>query len=283
VCARKRAEQEVLEQQQQLARLGRLTILGEFAATIAHEIRQPLAAILANAESAALQLKREQLNVPFIVEVVDDIIADDLRARDVIQRLHSMLRNQATQRTPVQLNELASETLLLARGDLTRRGVISNVSLQPDLPSIMGDRVQIQQVVLNLILNACDAMIDLDDNRRRLTLKTRNIPQRNEVELIVCDLGRGIEESKLDRIFQPFVTTKADGLGLGLSISKSIITSHGGRLWVENAFPGAAFHVTLPNSARDSLATHSSSPVNGGRATPRNVSLASAPLARVRH
>ena len=197
VTARKRAELEVHEQHQQLARLGRVAILGEFSGAIAHEIRQPLAAILANAEAAALQLANDRPDIACVREAVSDIIADDLRAAEVIQRLRSMLRNAETQRVPVQLNELANESLLLARSDLARRGVTPSAYFQPDLPSIIGDRIQIQQVVLNLIINACDAMVDVAEHRRQLTLLTRRVPDRHEVELLVCDCGAGIDEELL--------------------------------------------------------------------------------------
>jgi signal transduction histidine kinase len=249
ISARKRAEHEVQEQQHELARLGRLAVLGEFSGTIAHEIRQPLAAILTNAEAAALELDRERVDLSLVREIVTDIISDDLRAADVIQHLHSMLRNEVMHHTLVRLNDLAVDTLLLIRNELIRRGVVMVVQFQPGLPNITGDRVQIQQVLVNLITNACDAMADLEEGQRQITLMTHTLPQRDEVELVVSDCGGGVEQSKLDRIFQPFVTTKSNGLGLGLSVSKSIVTAHGGRVWVENGCPGAAFHVVFPSSA----------------------------------
>jgi signal transduction histidine kinase len=244
--ARKRAELEVEDQQQQLARLARFATLGEFAGAIAHEIRQPLAAILANAEAAALQLLERRPDLAVVREAVDDIIADDLRAAEVIQRLRSMLHNAEPERLPMRLNDVVNESLLLARGDLARRGVTANAYFEPALPSILGDRVQIQQVVLNLIINACDAMVDVPEERRQLTLTTRRIGDDDEIEFRVCDSGCGIDEKLIGRIFEPFVTSKAGGLGLGLSISKSIVEAHGGRMWAENIFPGAAFHIVLP-------------------------------------
>jgi signal transduction histidine kinase len=246
VTARKHAELEVDEQQQQLARLARFATLGEFAGAIAHEIRQPLAAILANAEAAALQLLERRPDLAVVREAVDDIIADDLRAAEVIQRLRSMLHNAEPERLPMRLNDVVNECLLLARGDLARRGVTASAYYEPALPSILGDRVQIQQVVLNLIINACDAMVEVPEERRQLTLTTRRIGDDDEIEFRVCDSGCGIDEELLARIFEPFVTSKAGGLGLGLSISKSIVEAHGGRMWAENIFPGAAFHVVLP-------------------------------------
>jgi signal transduction histidine kinase/integral membrane sensor domain MASE1 len=248
VTTRRCAELEVQEQQQQLAHLARVAILGEFSGAIAHEIRQPLAATLANAEAGALLLAAERIDVDAVREILEDIIADSVRAAQVVQRLRSMLHNVESQRQVLQLNDLVQESLMLARVDLARRGVIVVANLDPNLPCVPCDRVQIQQVILNLIVNGYQAMAPLAASAKRLTVTTCWAAESREVELAVIDSGEGIEESLLERIFQPFVTTKADGLGLGLSISRSIVSAHGGRLWAENmrTGTGAAFHVTLP-------------------------------------
>jgi C4-dicarboxylate-specific signal transduction histidine kinase len=248
VTARTRAELEVQEQQQQLAHLARLAVLGEFAGAIAHEIRQPLTATLANAEAGAKLLASERADIASVREILDDIVANSMRAGQVMQRLRSMLRNVEPQRQPVQLNDLVQESLLLARTDLTGRGVVASVELDPNLPSVPADRVQIQQVILNLIVNGCQAMSEPEVEVKRLILVTRCAPSARAVELTVIDSGGGIDEILLERIFQPFVTTKENGLGLGLSISRSIILAHRGRLWAEHARTGvgAEFHLTLP-------------------------------------
>jgi signal transduction histidine kinase len=248
VTARVCAELEVEEQKQQLAHLARVAVLGEFSGAIAHEIRQPLAAMLTNAEAGALMLEAAQPDLEPIREIFKDIVADSVRAAQVVQRLRSMLRNAEPQCRPMQMNELVQECLLLARVDLARRGVTAIVHLDPNLPSVLGDRVQIQQVILNLIVNGCQAMATPAINTKRLTLTTSWLGQSRQVELIVADNGEGIESGCLERIFQPFVTTKTDGLGLGLSISRSIVCAHAGSLWAENARggTGAVFHLTLP-------------------------------------
>jgi C4-dicarboxylate-specific signal transduction histidine kinase len=246
VTARKRAEIEVQEQQQQLAHLTRAAIVGEFSGALAHEIKQPLAAILGNAEAAAMLLSEEDEAVESIREILNDIIADDLRAAQVIDRLPSMLSNADAQRGPLALNQLVQESLVLARSDLTRQRVSVTTDFASDLPSASGDRVLIQQVLLNLISNACDAMADMPADSRRLALTTRHLKKLQRVEVAVRDYGHGIADDLRERIFQPFVTTKPNGLGLGLSICRSIIDAHGGRLWAVQASPGAALHFVLP-------------------------------------
>ena len=249
VTARMRAELEVQEQQQQLAHLARVAVLGEFSGAIAHEIRQPLTATLTNAEAGALLMAAEKVDVESVREILNNIIADIVRAAQVVQRLRSMLRKVEPDRRPVQLNDVVQESLMLARSDLALRGVFANVKLDPNLPCVPGDRVQIQQVILNLIVNACQAMADVPPKAKRLTLSSRWLQASREVELEVADGGEGIDEAQLEKIFQPFVTSKEKGLGLGLSISRSIIGAHSGRLWAENARvgTGAVFHLTLPS------------------------------------
>lgn len=246
ITTRKRAELEVLEQQRQIAHLARVATLGEFSGAIAHEIGQPLAAILANAEAGVLLYEIDGDGSNHIKEILYDIVTDCTRAAQVLERLRIMLRNAESLRQPHDLNELVQESLMLARVDLARHGVVAMRDLDPSLPSVACDRVQIEQVILNLIVNACQAMANVPADAKRLELVTRWAVKPVEVELVVCDRGGGIDQALLERIFEPFVTTKADGLGLGLSISRSIVVAHGGRLWAENTQAGAAFHLTLP-------------------------------------
>jgi len=243
---RKAAFAEAARREQQLAHLSRVATMGEISGAVAHEIRQPLASMLANAEAASALLTSSELDAQRVRPILADIIADNRRAAQVIKRMQSMLRHSQTERRPEQLNELVMETLALSRADLHRRHVIAIQSLGSELPRVAADRVQIQQVILNLIVNACDAMESVAPDQRRLWLST-SMHSHLGVELSVRDSGPGIEEQMLERIFDSFVSTKSTGLGLGLSISQKIVIAHGGRLWAErSASGGAIFRLTLP-------------------------------------
>lgn len=246
---RKAAFAEAARREQQLAHLSRVATVGEISGAVAHEIRQPLASMLANAEAAWALLAGGELDADSVRPILADIIADNRRAAQVIKRMQSMLRYSQTERRPEQLNELVMETLALSRADLLRRQVVVIQSLGNELPRVVADRVQIQQVILNLIVNACDAMESVAPDRRRLWIGTSMHPQLGG-ELSVRDSGPGIEESMLEQIFDSFVSTKSSGLGLGLSISRKIVLAHGGRLWAERAAGGGAiFRLTLPLAA----------------------------------
>jgi C4-dicarboxylate-specific signal transduction histidine kinase len=238
---------EVQEQQHQLAHLARAAILGEFSGAIAHEIRQPLTSMLANAEAAASLTSADNIDREAVQEALGDIIADNLRAAQVIQRVQSMLRKTEHPRAKLQLGDLVRDSLVLTRGDLMRHHVSVRLTLDEHLPPVIADRVQIQQVMLNLFANACDSMACVPEHERILTIVTRPHPPTH-IELTVSDSGIGIEREQLEHIFDPFVTSKTHGLGLGLSICKTIVVEHGGRLWAENLSRGAAFHLTLPHS-----------------------------------
>jgi C4-dicarboxylate-specific signal transduction histidine kinase len=243
ITAQKRAMSEAREQRQQLAHLGRAAILGELSGAFAHELAQPLTSILGNAE-AALQLLPLGGNVPEIQEIMRDIIKDDVRAAEVIGRLRSMLAQGEVHREPVDLNQVVREVLALARGDLMTRNVAVLVQLDPHAQLVQVDRVQMQQVILNLIVNACEAMADLPVAERQLSISTRTL-EGGTLECAVADRGHGIAPHQAERIFQPFVTTKKQGLGLGLAICRSIIEAQGGRLWAENGPErGAIFRFT---------------------------------------
>ncbi len=253
VTARKRAEMEVQEQQQQLAHLARAAILGEFSGAIAHEIRQPLTAMLANAEAAVSLSSAENIDREALQEALGDIIGDNLRAAQIIQRVQSMLRKAEHPRAKLQLSDLVRDSLVLTRGDLMRHHVSVRLSLSENLPPVIADRVQIQQVMLNLFANACDSMACVPEHERTLTIVTRAHPPAH-VELSVIDSGIGIDALQMEHIFEPFVTNKPHGLGLGLSICRTIVAAHGGQLWAENLARGAAFHLTLPHSVETEAA-----------------------------
>jgi PAS domain S-box-containing protein len=246
ITAHKQAIAQAREQRQQLAHLGRAAVLGELSGAFAHELAQPLTAILGNAEAALELLPPETPALNDIRDMLRDIVKDDVRASEVIQRLRSMLTQGEIQRRPVDLNQVVREVLALARGDLITRNVSVITQLDPGAPLVLADPVQLQQVLLNLIVNACEAMSGNAPGQRRLTISTRTIDEGRTLECSVADHGCGLRPGQAERIFQPFVTTKKQGLGLGLAICRSIIEGHGGRLWAENnaAECGAIFRFT---------------------------------------
>ena len=212
---------------------------------MAHELSQPLTAILSNAQAARRLLDRDPPDVDQIRDALDDIIRNDKRAGAVIEHLRSLLRKGDSTRQPVDLNEVVRETLDLAVGELLSRRVAVTRALVDAIPFVQADRVQLQQVVLNLVMNACDAMDGTPTAGRRLVLTTAN--GNGFVRLAVTDRGRGIPDGQLERVFEPFVTFRDQGLGLGLAISRSIVTDHGGSIRAENnPDGGATFHCALP-------------------------------------
>jgi len=245
ITDRKRAELEVDAQRRELTHLGRVATLGELTGTLAHELSQPLTAVLTNAEAARRLLDRDQPDLGEIRAAIDDIIRNDRRAGTVIERLRALLRKGETVRQPIDLNDIVRETLDLAFGELLSRRVVVSRTLEEGLPSVLGDRVQLQQVVLNLVMNACDAMEGTPAAERRLVVSTAN--GDGFVRLAVADRGRGIPDGQLEQVFEPFVTFRDRGLGLGLAISRSIVKAHGGTIRAENnADAGATFLCVLP-------------------------------------
>jgi PAS domain S-box-containing protein len=243
ITARKRAELEADAHRRELAHLSRVAMLGELSGTLAHELSQPLTAVLSNAQAARRLLDGERLDVGELRAALDDIIRNDRRAGAVIDRLRALLSKSSASLQPVDVNDMAREVIDLAHGELMSRRVTVRHALSPAIPPVLGDRVQLQQVVLNLVLNACDAMNDA--TRRELVLSTH--PIDGFVELVVSDRGSGIPDGQLERVFEPFVTFRERGLGLGLAISRSIVTAHGGSIRAENnADGGATFRCFLP-------------------------------------
>ena len=234
------------QHQAELAHVARVSTMGELAASVAHELNQPLGAILANAEAAELFLQQDPPALDELRAILADIRQDDERAGEVIRRMRALLRKRELDRQPLEINSVVEDVLQVVSGDAALRKTAISADLAPLLPKILGDRVHLQQVLLNLILNGMDAMAEQPRERRRLSVRTR--PGADGlVELVVTDLGHGIEPDKLPRLFEPFYTTKTNGMGMGLSIARRIIEAHRGRIWAENnASGGAAFHVTLP-------------------------------------
>jgi PAS domain S-box-containing protein len=243
---RLRAEQALRALERQLAHLGRVAVLGELSAALAHEVNQPLTAILANARAAERLLARGPASLPEVHAILADIIADDLRAGAVIRRVRALIQKGEVDTQPVMPNEVITEVLGLAHSDLMLREVHVRTELAESLPLVPADRVQLQQVLLNLIVNACDAMSPLPSEERVLTITTEE--RDGEVHIAISDRGIGIPDDTFDSVFEPFVTTKENGLGLGLAICRSIVHAHRGRLWViRNADRGVTFHLALPH------------------------------------
>ncbi len=246
VTARKQAELEVEQQRQLLTHLTRVATLGELSGALAHELNQPLTAILSNAQAAVRFLDREPLDRAQLREILTDIADEDRRAGEVIRRLRALLRKGETPRQPLDVNEMTSDVLRLAHGELIAHGVTVAAQLAPGLPGVTGDRVALQQVLLNLIVNACDAM-RLDEPAQRQLIITTARNGEGTVQVAVVDRGAGLPADGIERVFEPFFTTKVDGLGLGLMICRSIVVAHGGRLWAtNNPDRGATFVFTLP-------------------------------------
>jgi C4-dicarboxylate-specific signal transduction histidine kinase len=221
-------------------------MLGELSGSLAHELNQPLTAILSNAQAAQRFLAHDPPRVDKLAEILTDIVKSDHRAGSVIQRLRSLLRKEEAQRHALDLNDVVGESLRLMRSDLLNRRVVVRTELGDALPVVSGDRNQLQQVLLNLVMNGCDAMEGCDADRR-LLVRTQ-AGANGKVEVSVADRGAGIPSADLDRIFEPFMTTKSHGLGLGLAICRSIVEAHGGRLWASNnPDRGATLHCELPS------------------------------------
>lgn len=242
---RKRAEEELRHSEAKLAHASRITTLGVLTASIAHEISQPLSGIITNAGSCLRMLSADPPNVEGACETTRRTIRDGNRAAEVITRLRKLYSKKELTAEPLDLNEAAREVIALSLGRLQRDQVILRQELTDDLPVVTGDRVQVQQVILNLVLNASDAMSGVNDRPRELLIRTERAG--SGVRLTVQDAGIGIQPEAVGKLFEPFYTTKGSGMGIGLSVSRSIIESHHGRIWAEpNDGPGATFSFSIP-------------------------------------
>jgi signal transduction histidine kinase len=246
VTDQRRAQEEMEELRGRLAHAGRVTVLGQLASTFAHELRQPLAAILVNVKTAQMLLQTPKPDLHTLREIVEDVYRDDRRAAEVIERLNAMLRRRPLELQPVALDSLLRDTVALLRTDALMRGVSIETIVEGDSPVVMGDRVHLSQVLINLIMNAMDAVGDLPAPRRRVIARARPIAD-GSVEIAVVDRGTGVPHEGAMSLFEPFFTTKPQGMGMGLCVSRTLIEWHGGRLEVENnTGEGATFCFTLP-------------------------------------
>ena len=247
VTARRLAEEASDKARSELAHVARVMTLGMLAASIAHELNQPLSGIITNASTCLRMLAADPPNVEGARDTARRTIRDGNRASEVITRLRALFCKKDATTESVNLNDAALEVIALSLADLQKNGVVLLPELADDLPLVRGDRVQLQQVILNLVLNASDAMSGVDDRPRQLVIRTEREDDR--ARLTVQDVGVGIEPSGVDKVFEPFYTTKSGGMGIGLSVSRSIIESHHGRLWATlNDGPGAAFSFSIPRS-----------------------------------
>jgi C4-dicarboxylate-specific signal transduction histidine kinase len=241
-----RSEEESRRLREELAHLTRVASIGELTTSLGHELNQPLAAIMSNAQAIQHMLKSNTPDMGEVRDALTDIINDNRRAGEVIRSLRKLLKQGDMTRIPVDINRVIQETISLVNSDF----IISNISLTLDLSAdllhVMGDRIQLQQVILNLILNGFEAMRGVESDSRELIVRTR-YDSLSTVILEVQDSGIGIDAGKLEKVFDPFFTTKPDGLGMGLSINRSIIEAHGGRMWAtRNPAGGAIFSFNLP-------------------------------------
>ena len=251
-CHHNRATEELKKLQQKLTHLTRVALLGELSGALAHELQQPLTAILCNAQAAQLMTARVPLDVEELREILQEIVSDDQRAGQVIQSLRALLLRGETKFQRVDIGKVVTDVMTLARGALMERNVQVNLRIDEDVPAVHGDPIELQQVLLNLVLNACESLTDNPARDRRVEVVAGRDDEPGAVRVSVLDCGRGIDADHLERVFDPFFTTKESGLGLGLAICHSISVAHGGRLWATNrADRGAAFHFTLPVATRE--------------------------------
>lgn len=244
--ARKQAEREMLQLRHEIVHAGRVSVMGQFASALAHEINQPLGAIQRNAEAASILLQAGSPDLEEVRAIVDDILSDDQRAGAVIDRMRALLRRRDIDMRPLHVGELLGDVAALSRPDATARQVSLVLELADDVPPVLGDRVHLQQVLLNLISNGMDSIDEAGRKVGRIVVTAVRDGAR-AVEIAVSDNGVGIPADRLEQVFGSFFTTKSTGMGMGLSISRTLVEAHGGRLWAENlADGGARLRFTLP-------------------------------------
>jgi C4-dicarboxylate-specific signal transduction histidine kinase len=243
ITQRKRAETQAEQDRAALYHMTRVSILGQLSASIAHQLNQPLASILGNAEAAQKMLEREPVDLEELRAICADIVAEDQRAAQVIRRLGALFRRGESEFELLDVNELIRDTMEFTRGVRTTRHITLSMQLAPALPQIAGDRVQLQQLLLNLMVNAADAMANLPESQRQLTIST--VLQDGDVKICVTDRGPGVPDADKLKVFEPFWSTRPGGMGMGLAVCRSIVEAHHGRLSVSRHSEGGAVFCTL--------------------------------------
>jgi two-component system, LuxR family, sensor kinase FixL len=252
ITKRKQAEEQAARHRNEMAHLSRVFTLGELSGSLAHELSLPLTAILSNAQAAQRVLAHGGADLAEVQEILDEIVSEDKRAGEVIRRLRLWLKKGEVRQQSLRINEVVEDVLKLIHSDLVNQHVTVDIELARTLPTVTGDPVQLQQVLLNLVVNACDAMADCNTQERRLLIRTGIENGNSAVIVSVIDGGGSIPEEKMEQIFESFFTTKEEGMGLGLSVCRTIITAHRGKLWAtNNADRGATFHFSLPIGKSD--------------------------------
>jgi C4-dicarboxylate-specific signal transduction histidine kinase len=244
---RKQAEEAMRQAQAELTRVSRATTMGELTASLAHEVNQPIAAAVTDANTCLRWLTRGHPDVEEAREAALRVVKDTTRAAEIIGRIRLLFKKSTSRRELVDVNDVVREMIVFLHSEATRYNIVVGADLSTDLPQVTGDRVQLQQVLMNLMTNGIEAMKNIDGTRR---LMLRSLAEKEQVLLSVSDTGVGLPAQQADQIFDAFFTTKLDGTGMGLRISRSIVESHGGRLWAENNSPrGASFYFTLSSKA----------------------------------
>ncbi len=245
ITERKRASEALRETQMQLAHANRVATIGQLTASIAHEVNQPICATVANAQAALNWLGAEPPNLDEVQEALGRVVRDGKRAGEVVGRIRALIKGAPRRNERVEINAAIREVIELTRSEAMKNGIVVQTDLDNDLPLVPGDRVELQQVILNLILNAIEAMSASQGSRESLIMTSKT--ESDDVLVAVRDSGPGVAPAALEHLFKAFHTTKPNGLGLGLSICRSIIEGHGGRLWASANSPrGAVFQFTLP-------------------------------------
>jgi C4-dicarboxylate-specific signal transduction histidine kinase len=246
ITERKLAEAQVHKHQDELARLSRLSTMGEMATGLAHELNQPLASIVNYTKGCVKRIQAGRPDLQELVAVLNDASGEAQRAGEIIKRIRRFVQKREPARTTIDIPELIRQVLHLMRHDLQRQGIQTRLEVQEHMPTLQGDRIQLQQVLLNLLRNSVEAMNGTEMKHRRLTVGATT-DNGDSVTLFVCDTGCGLGELDPDSIFEPFYTTKEDGMGMGLAISRTIVEAHGGRVSAtDNADGGCTFHFSLP-------------------------------------